>query len=84
VLHELLGESDVRNYDGSWTEWGNMVDVPMDRTRRLKARSPDQRPSPEGHLPGPSGRVAFAAPLPRELLLRCGNVATSLVIGAEL
>jgi thiosulfate/3-mercaptopyruvate sulfurtransferase len=29
VLHELLGESDVRNYDGSWTEWGNLVDVPV-------------------------------------------------------
>jgi len=31
VLHELLGESDVKNYDGSWTEWGNMVDVPIEK-----------------------------------------------------
>jgi thiosulfate/3-mercaptopyruvate sulfurtransferase len=31
VLHELLGESDVKNYDGSWTEWGNMVAVPIDK-----------------------------------------------------
>jgi thiosulfate/3-mercaptopyruvate sulfurtransferase len=31
VLHELLGEDDVRNYDGSWTEWGNMVAVPVDK-----------------------------------------------------
>jgi thiosulfate/3-mercaptopyruvate sulfurtransferase len=31
VLHELLGESDVRNYDGSWTEWGNLVDVPVEK-----------------------------------------------------
>ncbi len=32
VLHELLGEEDVKNYDGSWTEWGNMVDVPVERS----------------------------------------------------
>src|SRR5215210_3815248 len=31
VLHELLGEDDVRNYDGSWTEWGNMVAVPVEK-----------------------------------------------------
>jgi thiosulfate/3-mercaptopyruvate sulfurtransferase len=31
VLHELLGQPDVRNYDGSWTEWGNLVDVPIER-----------------------------------------------------
>jgi thiosulfate/3-mercaptopyruvate sulfurtransferase len=31
VLHELLGEDDVKNYDGSWTEWGNMVAVPIEK-----------------------------------------------------
>ena len=32
VLHELLGRDDVKNYDGSWTEWGNLVDVPVERS----------------------------------------------------
>jgi thiosulfate/3-mercaptopyruvate sulfurtransferase len=31
VLHELLGYADVRNYDGSWTEWGNLVGAPIER-----------------------------------------------------
>jgi len=32
VLHELLGHDRVKNYDGSWTEWGNLVDVPVEKT----------------------------------------------------
>ncbi|MDX6632819.1 MAG: thiosulfate/3-mercaptopyruvate sulfurtransferase [Solirubrobacterales bacterium] len=31
VLHELLGKEDVKNYDGSWTEWGNLVGAPIDK-----------------------------------------------------
>ena len=31
VPHELLGKQDVKNYDGSWTEWGNLVDVPIEK-----------------------------------------------------
>jgi thiosulfate/3-mercaptopyruvate sulfurtransferase len=31
VLHELLGYPKVRNYDGSWTEWGNVIGVPVEK-----------------------------------------------------
>ncbi|MFQ5855825.1 MAG: sulfurtransferase [Anaerolineae bacterium] len=31
VLTYLLGYPNVRNYDGSWTEWGNLVSVPIER-----------------------------------------------------
>ena len=30
VLHELLGVQNVRNYDGSWTEYGSLVGVPIE------------------------------------------------------
>ena len=31
VLSELLGYPRVRNYDGSWTEWGSLVRAPIER-----------------------------------------------------
>ena len=31
VLHYLLGLDKVTNYDGSWTEWGNLVGAPVER-----------------------------------------------------
>jgi thiosulfate/3-mercaptopyruvate sulfurtransferase len=30
VLHELLGQGSVKNYDGSWTEYGSLVGVPIE------------------------------------------------------
>jgi thiosulfate/3-mercaptopyruvate sulfurtransferase len=30
VLHELLGQRSVKNYDGSWTEYGSLVGVPIE------------------------------------------------------
>ncbi len=31
VLKYLMGYPKVRNYDGSWTEWGNLVDAPIEK-----------------------------------------------------
>jgi thiosulfate/3-mercaptopyruvate sulfurtransferase len=31
VLHELLGYEDVKNYDGSWTEYGSLVGAPVEK-----------------------------------------------------
>ena len=31
VLHELLGAPEVKNYDGSWAEWGNLIGVPIQK-----------------------------------------------------
>ena len=31
ALHELLGYEDTINYDGSWTEWGNLVGAPVEK-----------------------------------------------------
>jgi thiosulfate/3-mercaptopyruvate sulfurtransferase len=31
VLHFLLGYPNVRNYDGSWTEWGSLIGAPIEK-----------------------------------------------------
>ncbi len=37
VLKELLGYPNVKNYDGSWTEWGSVVGVPIENPAASKA-----------------------------------------------
>lgn len=37
VLKYLLGFDNARNYDGSWTEWGNLVGAPVERGAAAKA-----------------------------------------------
>jgi thiosulfate/3-mercaptopyruvate sulfurtransferase len=31
VLKYLLGYPNVRNYDGAWTEWGNLIEAPIEK-----------------------------------------------------
>jgi thiosulfate/3-mercaptopyruvate sulfurtransferase len=37
VLHELLGYNRVRNYDGSWTEYGSLIGVPIEKPTPVTA-----------------------------------------------
>lgn len=39
VLHYLLGFKNVKNYDGSWTEWGNLVGAPIERGMPAESKS---------------------------------------------
>ena len=47
VLKHLLGYPDVKNYDGSWTEWGNLVGAPIEvgEERNLPRSRPSASPS---------------------------------------
>ena len=39
VLHELLGYQRVRNYDGSWTEYGSLIGVPIEKPTLVAAEA---------------------------------------------
>ncbi len=51
ALHELLGYRKVRNYDGSWTEWGNVVGLPIVNPELEAAARKDARAA-AGQQPG--------------------------------
>ena len=43
VLKYLLGVNDVKNYDGSWTEWGNLVGAPIETGEGVQTARADVR-----------------------------------------
>ena len=43
VLHEILEQPNVKNYDGSWTEWGSLVGVPIELGDSPDVRRQDGR-----------------------------------------
>jgi thiosulfate/3-mercaptopyruvate sulfurtransferase len=69
VLRYLLGYDRIRNYDGSWTEWGNLVGAPVETGASARRAAP--RPRAGGRRPGPArahprrpGRTAGAGARP--------------------
>ncbi len=78
VLHELLGFQRVRNYDGSWTEWGSMVGVPIEVTQRrgrltilarARGAGATRRRFDSRRIKAPATRISSALPMwtPRRL-----------------
>jgi thiosulfate/3-mercaptopyruvate sulfurtransferase len=43
VLKYLLGQNNVKNYDGSWTEWGNLVGAPIETGEGVKTAQAEVR-----------------------------------------
>ena len=59
VLKYLLGYPNVRNYDGSWTEWGNLVRTPIE-SREASAKRFASREMTSAR--GGSGRPRLVRP----------------------
>ncbi len=65
VLHYLLGFPQVKNYDGSWTEWGNAVGLPIERGPGEKHGKPAEAAKPTDHpTPADAPKAPEQSPAP--------------------